>query len=130
MQCESTQRKVECVVHQSNMKYTEQVCFCQNKLLNEIVLIVLIHRLLHDIRIVKGNLYFLPYCFTVYSAISFYKVIITYNISSNINEVIRTALNFFFTKRFRTHQKHQKHLNQQKAQKAQKRNQAKIQKHK
>ena len=31
--------------------------------------------------------------------------------NSNINEVIRAALNslFFFIKRFRTHQKHQKH---------------------
>ena len=31
--------------------------------------------------------------------------------SSNINEIIRAVLNllYFFTKRFRTHQKHQKH---------------------
>ena len=41
-------------------------------------------------------------------------------VSSNINEVIRAVLTFFFfTKRFHTHQK---------AQKAQKRNQAKAQK--
>ena len=33
------------------------------------------------------------------------------NISSNVNEVIRSVLNslFFFTKRFCTNQKHQKH---------------------
>ena len=29
--------------------------------------------------------------------------------SSDINEVIRVVLNFFFTKRFYTHKKHKKH---------------------
>ena len=39
--------------------------------------------------------------------------------SSNVNEVTRAVLNslFFFTKRFRTHQKHQKHQKPQKHQK-------------
>ena len=50
------------------------------------------------------------------------------NVRSNINEVIRAVLNFFFffflTKRFCMHKKHQKH---QKGQKAQKHNQAKAQ---
>ena len=61
--------------------------------------------------------------------------------SSNINEVIRAVLNFyFFTKRFRTHQKHQKApkapktpkstKKHKKHQKAQKRHQAKAQKRK
>ena len=58
--------------------------------------------------------------------------------SRNINEVIRAVVNFyFFTKRFRTHQKHQKApkapktpkstKKPKKHQKAQKRNQAKVQ---
>ena len=56
--------------------------------------------------------------------------------SSNINEVIRAVLNslFFFTKRFRTHQKAQKvpktPKSTEKHKKAQKRNQAKTQKRK
>ena len=35
-------------------------------------------------------------------------------IGSNVNEVIRTILNFFFTKRFYTHNKHKKHISEQK----------------
>ena len=51
------------------------------------------------------------------------------NGSSNINEVIRAALNslLFFTKRFCTHEKHQKHRKTPKRQKAQEHNQAKAQ---
>ena len=39
-------------------------------------------------------------------------VTFTEEITSNINKVIKAVLNslfYFFTKRFRTHQKHQKH---------------------
>ena len=42
------------------------------------------------------------------------------DLSSNVNEVIRTVLNSFFTKRFHTHKKHKKHK------KALRRNQAKT----
>ena len=56
--------------------------------------------------------------------------------SSDINEVIRAVLNFFFRKIFCVHKKHKKHKNNtrqkrhkkhQKAQKSQKHNQAKAQ---
>ena len=51
--------------------------------------------------------------------------------SSNINEVIKTVLNLFFTKRFHTHKKSpKKHKKAPKAQKAQKHNQIKAQKRK
>ena len=42
------------------------------------------------------------------------------NSSSNINEVIKTVLNLFFTKRFYTHQKAQKAQKEHKTQKTQK----------
>ena len=51
--------------------------------------------------------------------------------SSNVNEVIRAILNFFyrfFTKRFYTHKKHKKHKKHKRHKKHKERNQAKAQK--